>query len=73
MIWTAVMFDPSTEKIDCDVFEASMDGEKAYISISGTSRKIVLSIVKGNHKGGCFVPDLSVSITRIKNDSDFKL
>jgi|TARA_R100001244_G_scaffold95216_1_gene71441 hypothetical protein len=71
MIWTAISYNSATEKIETEVFEAAIDKNTAYVEISNKTRKVVLSIIKGNHESGTYVPDLEVCITRTKYNEKF--
>jgi hypothetical protein len=71
MIWTAISYNSGTEKIETEVFEASIDKSTAYKEISGKTGKVVLSIIKGNHKSGAYIPDLEICITRTKYNEKF--
>tara|TARA_R110000744_G_scaffold281630_1_gene393504 strand:+ start:600 stop:815 length:216 start_codon:yes stop_codon:yes gene_type:complete len=71
MIWTAISYNSATEKIETEVFEAAIDKNTAYTEISNKIGKVVLSIIKGNHESGAYVPDLEVSITRTKYNEKF--
>lgn len=64
MIWTAVSFNPATEKVECEVFEANIDPDKAHSEISKRVPGVIVAITKGNHKTGTFIPDVDFSITR---------
>ena len=72
MIWTSVSFNPATERIECEVYEASIDPEKAHAEISKKSPTVIMAIIKGNHKTGAFVPPADFSITRAKHNRDSK-
>ena len=66
MIWTVISFNYSTEKIQCDLIESSMDGDKAYSDISKKTPNLVMSITKGSHAGSTFIPDVDLALTRAK-------
>ena len=66
MIWTVISFNYSTEKIQCDLIESSMDGDKAYSDISKKTPNLVMSITKGSHAGSTFIPDVDLTLTRAK-------
>ena len=66
MIWTVISFNYSTEKIQCDLIESSMDDNKAYSDISKKIPNLVMSITKGSHAGSTFIPDIDLTLTRIK-------
>jgi hypothetical protein len=66
MIWTVISFNHSTEKIQCDLVESSMDGDKAYADISKKTPNLVMSITKGSHAGSTFIPDVDLTLTRAK-------
>ena len=66
MIWTVISFNHSTEKIQCDLVESSMDGYKAYADISKKTPNLVMSITKGSHAGSTFIPDVDLTLTRAK-------
>ena len=66
MIWTVISFNYSTEKIQCDLAESSMDSDKAYIDISKKTPNLVMSIIKGSHEGTTFIPDVDLTLTRTK-------
>ena len=68
MIWTAISYNSGTEKIET---EASIDKSTAYMEITNKTGKVVLSIIKGNHESGTYVPDLEVCITRTKYNEKF--
>ncbi len=71
MIWTAISYNPGTEKIETEVCEASIDKSTAYMEITNKTGKVVLSIIKGNHKSGAYIPDLEICITRTKYNEKF--
>jgi len=71
MIWTAITYSTSEEKISCEIFEGPMDFSKAYGAIVKNSKGIVLTIIKGNHETGAFVPDISLSLTRTRYNGEF--
>ena len=64
MIWTAITYSVSQEKIEYTILEAPMDFDKAYTIASSESDNIVLSLVKGNHQGAIYIPNLDVKLTR---------
>ena len=66
MIWTVISFNYSTEKIQCDLAESSMDYDKAYTDISKQTPNLVMSITKGSHAGSTFIPNLNLTLTRTK-------
>ena len=66
MIWTVISFNYSTEKIQCDLVESSMDCDKAYTDISKKTPNLVMSITKGSHVGSTFIPDVDLTLTRAK-------
>ena len=66
MIWTVISFNYSTEKIQCDLVESSMDSNKAYVDISKQTPNLVMSITKGSHEGTTFIPDVDLTLTRTK-------
>jgi len=66
MIWTVISFNYSTEKIQCDLAESSMDSDKAYMDISTQTPNLVMSITKGSHEGTTFIPDVDLTLTRTK-------
>jgi len=66
MIWTVISFNYSTEKIQCDLVESSMDSNKAHTDISKKTPNLVMSITKGSHVGSTFIPDVDLTLTRAK-------
>ena len=66
MLWTVISFNYSTEKVQCDLIESSMDGDKAYSDISNKTPNLVMSITKGSHDGSTFIPDVDLTLTRAK-------
>ena len=71
MIWTAISYNSATERVETEVFEAAIDNDSAYTQISNKTSKVVLSIIKGNHKSGTYIPDLEICITRTKYNEKF--
>ena len=71
MIWTAVVYSVSEEKIKCESFEAPFDYQHAYGKAIKDYNGIVLAIIKGNHVSGSYIPNLSLSLTRTKYRSEF--
>jgi hypothetical protein len=60
MIWTIIGINsniwPGKEKIECEVIEAPIDGDKAYkVAVKKTSNTII-AMVKGNHKEAIHFP-----------------
>ena len=66
MIWTVISFNYSTEKIQFDLIESSMDGDKAYSDISKKTPNLVMSITKGSHAGSKFIADVDLTLTWAK-------
>ena len=66
MIWTAITYSRANEKIECDVYEASIDPQEAHEEISKKTPNLIISLAKGNHKTGTHIPDLDITITRAK-------
>ena len=71
MIWTAITYIVSKEKIACEVFEAPMDFHKAYSTVNYKSKNIVLSLIKGNHEGAAYMPNLELKLTRSNYRGEF--
>ena len=71
MIWTAITYNTSQEKIECKVLDAPMDSDKAYEVIAASTNGIVLSIIKGNHKSSSYFPDLNLTLTRSEYRREF--
>ena len=71
MIWTAVVYNVPEEKVKCVVFEGAPDSSKAYGEAVKNSKGIVLTIIKGNHETGAFVPNISLSLTRTRYNGEF--
>ena len=72
MIWTAITYNTSQEKIECKVvYDAPIDSDKAYGVIAADTNGIVLSIIKGNHKCSSYVPDLNLTLTRSEYRREF--
>ena len=71
MIWTAITYNTSQEKIECKVYEAPMDSDKAHEVIAAATNGIVLSIIKGNHKSSSYFPDLNLTLTRSEYRREF--
>ena len=69
MIWTAITYSVSLERIGSTVFEAPPDYDKAYSTILSQSDNIVLSLIKGNHQGAIYIPNLDVKLTRSARSS----
>lgn len=71
MIWTAITYSTSQEKIECKVFEGPMDFNKAYGVIAAETSGIVLSLTKGNHEEGTYIPAMDLKLTRAKYRGEF--
>tara|TARA_R100000152_G_C6610487_1_gene64517 strand:+ start:275 stop:490 length:216 start_codon:yes stop_codon:yes gene_type:complete len=71
MIWTAITYSTSTERVECKIFEGPIDFNKAYGIIASEADGIVLSIIKGNHKEASYIPQSDLKITRVKYRSEF--
>ena len=71
MIWTAITYSTSEEKISCEIFEGPMDFSKAYGAIAKNTNGIVLSLIKGNHKEASYIPQIDVKITRARYRGEF--
>ena len=72
MIWTVISFNHTTEKMQCDLVESSMDFDRAYTEISHNTPNLVVSITKGSHVGATFIPDLDISLKRVQYNKNFK-
>jgi hypothetical protein len=71
MIWTAITYNTNGEKIECKLYEAPMDFAKAYGAIASEAKGIVLSIIKGNHISGSYIPAINISLTRTDYRGEF--
>lgn len=71
MIWTAITYSTSQERIQCEVFEGPMDFQKAYGTIASTANGIVLSLIKGNHQEAAYIPQIDLKLTRAKYRGEF--
>jgi hypothetical protein len=71
MIWTAITYNTNSEKIECDLYEAPLDFAKAYGIIATETKGIVLSIIKGNHVSGSYIPGINLSLKRVDYHGEF--
>ncbi len=71
MIWTAITYSVSKERIECEVFEAPMDFHEAYSTVNYKSKNIILSLIKGNHEGSAYIPKLELKLTRSSYRGEF--
>ena len=71
MIWTAITYSTSIERVECEVFEAPMDFNQAYSSIAPKVSGIVLSLIKGNHKNASYIPQIDLKLTRVDYRGEF--
>ncbi len=71
MIWTAITYNTQREEIECHLHEAPMDFTKAYSNIAAKTKGIVLSIIKGNHVSGSYVPGINLSLKRVDYHGEF--
>ena len=71
MIWTAITYSTSQERIQCEVFEGPMDFQKAYGDIVSRTHGIVLSLIKGNHKEASFIPQIDLNLSRVNYWGEF--
>ena len=66
MIWTVISFNHATEQMECNLVESTIDTHKAYVDISDKTPNLVMTIIKGNHETGAFIPDIDLTLTRAK-------
>jgi hypothetical protein len=66
MIWTVISFNHTTEQVECDLVESAMDMYKAYADINNKTSNLIMSIIKGSHKTGAYIPDIDLTLTRAK-------
>ena len=71
MIWTAITYSTSEEKIKCEVHEAPFDFDKAYGAIVSKTNGVVLSLIKGNHKEAFYIPTTDLKLARVKYRGEF--
>ena len=71
MIWTAITYNTHSEQIECKLHEAPLDFAQAYGSITAEAKGIVLSIIKGNHVSGSYVPSINLSLKRVDYRGEF--
>ena len=71
MIWTAITYSTSEERIKCEVHEAPLDFHKAYGEIVAKTSGVVLSLIKGNHKEAFYIPTTDLKLTRANYRGEF--
>ena len=71
MIWTAITYSTSTERVECKTFEGPIDFTKAYGIIASEADGIVLSIIKGNHQEAAYIPQIDLKLTRAQYRGEF--
>ena len=71
MIWAAITYSTSEERIKCEVHEAPLDFHKAYGTITSKTNGVVLSLIKGNHQEAAYIPTTDIKLTRVDYRGEF--
>ena len=71
MIWTIILINMATEKVEHHTVDSlPHDGDKALAKVERIYKNsVIVSMVKGDHSTGTYIPDNTISVTHTRREA----